>query len=149
MEQDRGSPNESSGTVETDWIQIDEHVFRLVPPDIIIARSRGDFTLEQARFVFKTILSWPRPEKGFFYLSNITHLRHQSQQVVSEAKTLPPGFFRAVAVIGASFRHRVLVDAILRAARYFQINLMAHSTRYLDTEDEAYAWFERLRRGED
>lgn len=149
MKDEQNSPNESSAREEDAWNHVGESQFRLLAPDMITARARGTFTVEEARIVFKTILSWPRPEKGFFYLSNVTQLVHQSQHVASEAKKLPPGFFRAVAIVGASFRHRVLIEAMVRASRYFKVEMIASPTRYFETEEQAFEWFERIRRGEE
>ncbi|HRI64899.1 MAG TPA: STAS/SEC14 domain-containing protein [Polyangium sp.] len=149
MKDEQGAPDESSVNGENGWIHVGESQFRLFASDTITARARGTFTQDEARTVFKTMLSWPRPENGFFYLSNVTHLVHQSQQVTSEAKKLPRRFFRAVAIVGASFRHRVLIETMLRASRYFKIDIVPAPTRYFETEEQAFEWFERIRRGEE
>ncbi len=149
MTDDPSAQNDASMNDENGWIHVGESQFRFLAPDTIMARARGTFTHDEARTVFKTMLSWPRPENGFFYLSNVTHLVHQSQQVTNEAKKMPPRFFRAIAIVGASFRHRVLIETMVRTSRYFKLEILAAPTRYLETEEQAFEWFERIRRGEE
>ncbi|HRI64897.1 MAG TPA: hypothetical protein PK156_11675 [Polyangium sp.] len=148
MTTDQQPPNNPSAAGEDDWIHIGEHAFRLRASDTILLRARGDITLDNARFIFKTLISWPRPDQGFCVILNVTDLRHYSQQALRELNEVPTAYFRAVAVVGASFRHRVLIDTTMRAARFFNLNFPPGHARYLATEDLAFDWVERLRCGE-
>lgn len=140
--------NASENPAEVPWIPIREHGVRLVPPDVICFRAQGDVTAEDVDQFIKLILSWPMPEHGFFYLSDITHLGFQSQQLMARFRSLPPQFIRASAVLGASFRNRVLLEIMLRTGRVLGLTLSSRLPIHVKSPEEAYAYFEKQRRGE-
>jgi hypothetical protein len=93
-----------------------------------------------------TLQQHPTPDGGFFYLSNLTNLRHQTQQAVEEVRKFPENLIRACAIVGAKFSHRVLLDGLTRVGRFFKIGLVHGPIEYFATEEEALAWFDQLRR---
>lgn len=133
---------------EPEWVSIRDHRVRLERPDVIFFRANGDVTGEDVDQFIPLILSWPRPERGFFYLSDISHLGYQSQQLMARFRSLPPNFIRASAVFGASFRHRVLLEIMLRTGRVLGLTLSTHLPIHVKSIDEAHAYFEKHRKGE-
>lgn len=140
--------NSPEASAEVPWIPIREHTVRLLPPDVICFRAQGDVTADDVDHFIKLIQSWPMPERGFFYLSDITHLGFQSQQLMARFRALPPNFIRASTVLGASFRNRVLLEIMLRTGRVLGLALSSQLPIHVKSADEAYAYFDKHRRGE-
>lgn len=130
------------------WESLGTHTFRRCD-DVITFRAQGDFTVQDMRSLVQVLLPMPRPSHGFFYVSNISQLRHQTQQAANEMRAIPLGFFRAIAIVGATFAHRVLLDTMSRIARFLRVGVADFPIRYFATEEEALAWFDRIRRGEE
>lgn len=129
------------------WEPLGTHMVRR-HADVITFRARGDVKVQDIRLFAKLMDSWPRPSDGFFYISNISQLRHQTQQAINEMKAIPPDFFRAIAIVGATFAHRVLLDGMTRVARFLKVQVSNYPLQHFATEEEALAWFDRIRRGE-
>lgn len=138
--------DDSSPRTETSKT-IGAHSILVHSADTIICRAQGDVSLAEIREVFAFIQAQEAPEKGFFYLSNISHMRHQSQQVADEMRKVPEGLIRAVGIVGATFAHRVLLDTMTRIAKFLKVSAFSGYFRFLATEEEAHAWFDRIRRG--
>jgi hypothetical protein len=137
--------NESSPLAEKS-IMIGSHFATMYAPDTLICRSNGDVSVTEVRALLAFLQQHPTPDGGFFYLSNLTNLRHQTQQAVEEVRKFPENLIRACAIVGAKFSHRVLLDGLTRVGRFFKIGLVHGPIEYFATEEEALAWFDQLRR---
>lgn len=130
------------------WTAIREHKVRLEKPDVIVFKAQGDITVADVDQFIEIIRPWSIPEGGFFYLSDLTHLGHQSQQAVMRIRALPPNFIRATVVVGASFRHRVLLDVMVRTSRVLRLEVTRTLPLLAKSHEEAHALFDKHRRGE-
>ena len=134
------SPND-----ELAWQSIGPHLARLESPDVVIFRPIGDVSADEIRQFLAELLKWPRPVRGFFYLADASRLGHQSVQIATEMRNLPPDVFRARAIVGATFQHRV-ADDLMRRAMFRLYHARPHSeARHFGSEAEARAWFDSLR----
>lgn len=132
---------------ETDppWTSIGEHTTRFEPPDTLVFRAYGDITIADVDAFIEFARRLPQPANGFFYLSNLTHMQHQAQQAMSRFRSLPNNFIRKVCVVGAAFRHRVLLDMMIRTARFVGFKTTATMPHFAKTEEEAREYFAQLR----
>jgi len=130
---------------ERAWQSFGPHLARLESPDVIIFRPIGDVNADEMRQFLAELLTWPRPERGFFYLADASRLGHQSVQIATEMRNLPPNVFRARAIVGATFQHRVADDLMRRAM--FRLYHARHQSeaKHFGSEVEARAWFDSLR----
>lgn len=134
-----------STTDEAEWQRYGTHVARFEPPDIVLFRANGDIKIDDVRCFLSDLLKWPRPERGFFYISDVSRMGHQSGQVVREMQTLPPDIFRAVSVVGAKFHQRVAADLLRRVT--IRLNLLDQKAdmQYFATEADARAAIDSIR----
>lgn len=130
---------------EVAWISFGPHLARFESPDVIIFRPIGDVSADEIRQFLAELLTWPRPARGFFYLIDATRLRHQSVQIATEMRNLPLNVFRARAMIGATFQHRVTDDLMRRAMFRLYHARPESEAKHFATEIEARAWFDSLR----
>lgn len=129
----------------SDWQPLGTHFLRFYSADVVAFRPHGVVHLEDFLEAMRRIENRPRPEKGFFYISNLTHLTHQSQQVTKEVRNIHADTFRATAVVGASFRQMFQVEVIVRTLRVLRVLPLHLVMRTFDTEEQALAWFDELR----
>jgi hypothetical protein len=139
--------NATETPLEINWIPMREHSVALEGTDVIVFRANGDVSVEDVEEFIRIASAWPIPEGGFFYLSDITKLGHQSQQSMHRLRTLPPNFIRASAVVGASFRNRVVLEIMLRAGRAIGLAISQELPRIVGSYDEARAVFAKHRNG--
>lgn len=133
---------------ESPWISIRDHKVRLERPDVIVFKAQGDITVDDVDEFIRIVTRWPTPENGFFYISDLTHLGHQTQQAAARIRALPKNFIQATAVLGASFRTRVLVDIMVRSARFLGLGVVQTLPQTMESYEEAHALFDKYRRGE-
>jgi hypothetical protein len=137
--------NKHSIADKVEWQSYGTHFGRFEPPDVLIFRAVGSIGVEDTRRFLDDVLKWPRPERGFFYLSDMTQMTSQSSQVVGELRKLPTGLFRATAGVGAKFHQRVAADILLRVIRRLRMPGHEVDVQFFATEAEARVWFDSLR----
>ena len=130
------------------WQRLGTHAAHFEPPDVIAFRANGDITLDDVRIFVRMLSERPKPDRGFFYLSNLTKFGRQSAKAFAEMKTLPPDTIRATAVVGAAFRQKVFVELLTRVGKVLGLRMTESLPVFLDSEEQAYAWFDKLRNGE-
>lgn len=129
------------------WTTVGKHAFRFEPPDVLVFRAHGEITIREVETFVEFIIKLPKPEGGFYYLSNLTHFTHQSTQAAARLRDLPAKTINLVAVVGASFGHRVLIEMMMRTARLVGYDTLATELpQFLKTEDEARALFAQRRK---
>lgn len=128
--------------------QVGPHTMGFDPPDILVFRAVGDVTVNHAREFIAFTSALSKPEKGFFYLSDLRKFGNQSMQVTLELRKVPPKLIRATGVVGRGFRLKVIVDVIVRAAKFLKLEHTDVIPAFFETEDEARAWFDELRKAD-
>lgn len=136
-----------TGSPDDGWHFIGKHAIRFEPPDLILNRPDGDMSVEQHLQVLRFVQSLPQPEKGFFALINarkggrvdpeafkLPEIRHYSQK------------HRGVAYFNASFYHRTIIDIFQRVNRLLKFAPTNIPLKIFDTEGEARAWIDEIRK---
>lgn len=127
------------------WQHVGPHSACFEAPDLVIFRPIGDVSADEMRQFLAELVKLPRPERGFFYLADATRLGHQSVQIATEMRNLPADVFRARAVVGAKFQHRIADDLMRRAMFRLYHARPQSEAKHFGTEIEARAWFDSLR----
>ena len=134
-----------STTEEAQWQSYGTHRARFEAPDLVLFHAVGDVSIEEVRQFIGDLTKWPKPERGFFYIPNVSQMGHQTTQVAGEMKKLPPNLFRATAVVGAKFHHRVAADLLRRVMMRLNLPGYTADTQFFATEAEARVWVDSLR----
>ena len=132
----------------SDWQPFGSHSFRFLAPDTYMVRLVGDVTDADIISFLEIIESTPMPPNGFFYVSNLTEFRHQSMRRLREHGKRMKSIFRYTAIVGASYRHRLFMETLIRTFGILGFNLTSMLVKYFDTEAEALAFFDELKRQE-
>lgn len=130
---------------EPAWQSYGAHRARFEPPDVLVMQTMGDVGIEEIRQFLGDLVKWPRPERGFFYISDVSQMGHQTGQVAGEMRKLPPNIFRATAVVGAKFHQRVAADLLRRVMVRLNLPGYAADAQFFATEAEARVWIDSLR----
>lgn len=127
------------------FYKVGAHSLRKVGDDIILSRAVGDVVLAEALIIMEIIRSFPAPEKGFFYISNISQLGRQMRDATEATENFPKERFRMLLVVGAAFRHRVALDVMIRVSRFFGRSFVETRMEHFSTEEEALAYCNNAR----
>jgi hypothetical protein len=115
-------------------------------PDVVYMKLQGKVTLEECRMLNEAHLEYGKDVPYFFYLLDLTDLEDLPPAVRKEAsetvKLLP---LRGTAVKNAPLRAKVLARLLLTAANLFRRGPEANPLVFVETEDEAQAWYEKRR----
>jgi hypothetical protein len=115
-------------------------------PDVVRLTLQGKVTLEECRMINAAHLEYGKDVPYFFYLIDLTALEDLPPAVRKEAsetvKTLP---LRGTVVKNAPLRAKVLARLLLTAANLFRRGPEANPLIFVDTEEEAQAWYEKRR----
>ncbi|HEY3568792.1 MAG TPA: hypothetical protein VGP73_12730 [Thermoanaerobaculia bacterium] len=118
----------------------------LETPDICRLTLRGKVTLEECRQINEAHLEYGKDVPYFFYLIDLSDLEDLPPAVRKEAsetvKLLP---LRGTVVKNAPLRAKVLARLLLTAANLFRRGPEANPLVFVETEEEAYAWYEKRR----
>ncbi len=133
------------GPEQGEWHQIGAHSFCILLPDIALIRPVGAVTVEEARRIAEILLAAPRPEGGFFYLSNVTRLGRQSMAAMTTSRDMTEGCIRAVAIVGASYHQRIASQLAFRAAKFLNMAIANTPVAFFDTEEDGVASFDLMR----
>jgi len=134
------------GPEQGEWHQIGPHSFCILPPDIALIRPVGILAVNEARQIAEILLATPKPQGGFFYLSNLTQLHQQSVAAITISRDMTAGYIRSIALVGATFHHKVASQVAFRAAKFLNAPITNTPTAYFDSEEDALASFETLRK---
>ena len=115
-------------------------------PDVVRLTLQGKVTLEECRMINEAHLEYGKDVPYFFYLIDLTALEDLPPAVRKEAsetvKTLP---LRGTVVKNAPLRAKVLARLLLTAANLFRRGPEANPLVFVETEEEALAWYEKRR----
>jgi hypothetical protein len=115
-------------------------------PDICRLTLQGKVTLEECRMINDAHLEYAKDVPYFFFLIDLTELDDLPPAVRKEAsetvKLLP---LRGTVVKNAPLRAKVLARLLLTAANLFRRGPEANPLVFVETEEEAYAWYEKRR----
>ena len=134
------------GPEQGQWHQIGSHSFCILLPDIALARLVGAMTVKEAREIAEILLAAPKPAGGFFYLNNLTQLGQQSVAAITISREMTAGCIRSIAIVGATFHHKVASQVALRAANFLNAPMAKTPVAYFEAEDDALASFDAMRR---
>jgi hypothetical protein len=115
-------------------------------PDVVRLTLQGKVTLEECKRINEAHLEYAKDVPYFFYLIDLTALEDLPPAVRKEAsetvKSLP---LRGTAIKNAPLRAKVLARLLLTAANLFRRGPEANPLVFVDTEEEAQAWYEKRR----
>jgi hypothetical protein len=115
-------------------------------PDVVRLTLQGKVTLEECQMINQAHIEYGKDVPYFFYLIDLTALEDLPPAVRKEAsetvKTLP---LRGTVVKNAPLRAKVLARLLLTAANLFRRGPEANPLVFVDTEEEAQAWYEKRR----
>ena len=115
-------------------------------PDVVRLTLQGKVTLEECKRINEAHLEYAKDVPYFFYLIDLTALEDLPPAVRKEAsetvKSLP---LRGTAIKNAPLRAKVLARLLLTAANLFRRGPEANPLTFVDTEDEARAWYDKRR----
>jgi len=115
-------------------------------PDICRLTLQGKVTLAECRQINEAHLEYAKSVPYFFYLIDLTSLEDLPPAVRKEAsetvKLLP---LRGTVVKNAPLRAKVLARLLLTAANLFRRGPEANPLVFVETEEEALAWYEKRR----
>jgi hypothetical protein len=110
-------------------------------------RPVGDISYEQGKQLFEELEKYPRPEKGFYMLSDVAEAGRQSNEIIKDSQLMGKvRLYRALAYFNVSFHGRTLINIYLKVARTFKYPLADLPLQIFATEAEARAWIEQHRR---
>jgi hypothetical protein len=115
-------------------------------PDVVYMKLQGKVTLEECRKLNEAHLEYGRDVPYFFFLLDLEDLEDLPPAVRKEAsetvKLLP---LRGTAVKNAPLRAKVLARLLLTASNLFRRGPEANPLVFVETEEEALAWYEKRR----
>ncbi|MFL6235541.1 MAG: hypothetical protein ACJ76N_20560 [Thermoanaerobaculia bacterium] len=115
-------------------------------PDICRLTLHGKVTLEECRMINAAHLEYAKDVPYYFFLIDLTELDDLPPAVRKEAsetvKLLP---LRGTVIKNAPLRAKVLARLLLTAANLFRRGPEANPIVFVDTEEEAHAWYEKRR----
>jgi hypothetical protein len=115
-------------------------------PDIVHMKLQGKVTLEECEMLNEAHLEYGKDVPYFFYLIDLAELEDLPPAVrkaASETVKLLP--LRGTVVKDAPLRAKVLARLLLTAANLFRRGPEANPLTFVDTEEEAWAWYEKRR----
>ena len=115
-------------------------------PDIVRLTLRGKVTLEECRLINGAHVEYAKDVPFFFFLIDLASLEDLPPAVRKEAsetvKLLP---LRGTVVKNAPLRAKVLARLLLTASNLFRRGPEANPLVFVETEEEAHAWYEKRR----
>jgi hypothetical protein len=118
----------------------------LEKPDICRLTLRGKVTLEESRIINEAHIEYAKQVPYFFYLLDLTELEDLPPAVRKAAseviKILP---LRGTVLRNAPLRAKVLARLLLTAANLFRRGPEANPLVFVETEEEAQAWYQKRR----
>lgn len=137
----------TNATFEAETIMVGRHEFRFIPPDRIRIAFCGDFDLPHAEPYLDFVYGCSEKCGGLLYaaydLSDIGQITPSLRQRLVQVDRPYP--CAAVAVFGATISTRAVVTMVLAAARILKPNHVAFPHKFVDSFDEANAWFDELK----
>jgi hypothetical protein len=132
------------------WYPLGKHRYRFEDPDIFhvdcdLVTSTAEITRE-FEFVKELAAEVGRP---VFWMSNIAKAQQMppgARRVATETDMTP--YLRGIAMFNGGFRERLFANMAIKAARLLKPNRKALDALFCETEAEARAFFEMLRRRE-
>jgi hypothetical protein len=124
--------------------KVGAHALWFEPPDLLGMRPSGPMSSDEAAELLEELTELARLVPHALGLMDISGLGQLSSEarLVALKWTRPPN--TETAVYGASFRHRVMLELLSKAARLFARDFSAMN--FFETEREARAFLEERRR---
>ncbi len=110
-------------------------------------RPVGVMSYEEGKQLFEELEKYPRPEKGFYLLTDAAVVERQSTEIIKDPQLMEKvRLYRALTYFNVSFHGRTVINIYLKVARAFKIPLADLPLKIFATEAEARAWIEQHRR---
>ncbi|MDI1427917.1 STAS/SEC14 domain-containing protein [Polyangium sorediatum] len=124
-------------------------VARFEPPDIVSFRLVRELTADEIKRVFAFTHEAAARTGGLFSMTDasVPFTRISVSAGLEFNRQFNPRMVRAAAVVGASYRMRMLSETLVRAARLLKLEIADAPVRYFDDDVAARAWFDTLRQG--
>jgi hypothetical protein len=137
-----------SASHDDGWEHIGDHMVRFVAPDIVHTRSCGDVTADHMVATIERFLHYNAQVGPLCWLADVSAIGRilpKASRISAELGT--DLRIRAMAMIGASFKQRVILILSIKASRLLSSKQAIHGPfGFFTTEEEAYAWFMEERR---
>ncbi|UQA59494.1 hypothetical protein [Polyangium aurulentum] len=122
-------------------------IARFEPPDIVVFHPVRPLTAESAEQILAFMRDAASRTGGLFTASDVSGPVVQLSMSTSLEfnRRFDRSMIRAAAVIGASYRMRILAESLVRAARLLRLEVASSPIRYFDDLTTARAWFDEIR----
>ncbi len=130
------------------WRRIGDHSFRVEPPDLLFVRDRGDILPEHAEEILqeaRRLAESGGPPLWIIDMTELGEVPARTRRVAAHFDIL--ALIGAVAVLGASFMHRITMKVVLNVAKLARPGAPTPEVRFFASEGEARAWLDEVRRG--
>lgn len=133
--------------VSKDVLHVGMHEFRFVAPDRLIFAMRGEFTeADCGAYIDFVFLKDPARASilySFYDLTKMTRVDERARKRVIRVNEKYP--YGGIALTTANFSTRALVGMILRAGKLVAPDQLSFPYKFVNSMDEANAWFDELR----
>ena len=130
------------------WHEIGTHVLRFEAPDIVHMRFIGDLTLADVGQLLKTDDAFPKLEKGYFALGDVSAVGRPNLEMLKSNEILKQmQNYRAFVYYRAQFQHRTVIEIVQKVSRALNLSISSKPLVAFATEVEARAWIDEYRQG--
>jgi len=128
------------------WHTIGQHSLRFDAPDIVHMIIVGDLTVSEVERLLKIDDEFPRPEKGFVALVDISKAGKPNLEILKSQDILNQlSEYRAFVYYRAQFQHRTVVEIVQKVAKALKLALSRVPLVAFATENEAHEWIKKFR----
>lgn len=135
---------------EAGWHDIGAHRYRFEPPDLVLLRDHGDVSPEEMQRIAEMIQRFRvvagKPVCFINDISAMGDLPADTRKLAALGDAL--NSIRAIALVGADLRRRILARLVINAAKLARRPGNLPPIVFFSIEAEARAWIEGFRRGE-
>jgi len=132
---------------ESDWHYIGKHSVRFEAPDIVYSRPDGDMSVAEFKELMAFVAALPQPKNGFFGLLDVSKGGRQDPAALKLPEVREhTRNHRAIAYFNTKFYHRTVIEIFQRVAKVLKLGGNDVPVKVWDTEAEARAWIEELRK---
>ena len=136
------------GDEHESWQTIGAHRFRVEPPDVFVLHDFGDVSPDEMRALCDVVHRIAdEAGRAIFWINDISRMGElpaETRKIAALSGVLSRA--RAVAVVGAGFRQRILARLVVSAARLSMRAGSLPPIEFFPDEQEARDWIARLRR---
>jgi hypothetical protein len=120
---------------------------RFEPPDIVVFRPVRPLAAEDAEQLAAFLRDAASRTGGLFTATDVSVpvVQISMSANLEYNRQFDRSIIRAGALIGASYRMRIVSESLMRAARLLRLEIASSPIRYFDDLTAARAWFDELR----